>query len=80
LLVWPFFFTKDRGEMFEDFEHSSVDTGEAAIRVRNGGSGPLLLLRDHPRTHVMWHKIAPCLAEDFTVIATDGILTLARIP
>jgi haloacetate dehalogenase len=31
----------------------------------------LLLLHGNPLTHVMWHKIAPRLAEEFTVVATD---------
>jgi haloacetate dehalogenase len=30
-----------------------------------------LLLHGNPLTHVMWHKIAPRLAEDFTVVASD---------
>src|SRR5204862_1622966 len=46
--------------------------GAAAIRVRHGGRGPpLLLLHGIPQTHLMWHKIAPALARDFTVVATD---------
>jgi haloacetate dehalogenase len=58
--------------MFEGFELSTIDTGEAALRVRHGGSGPpLLLLHGHPQTHLMWHKVAPRLAERFTVIASD---------
>jgi haloacetate dehalogenase len=58
--------------MFEGFELSMVDTGEVMLRVRYGGNGPpLLLLHGHPQTHVMWHKIAPRLAEDFTVVAAD---------
>ena len=58
--------------MFEGFELSMVDTGEVMLRVRYGGNGPpLLLLHGHPQTHVMWHKIAPHLAEDFTVVAAD---------
>src|SRR5689334_22687196 len=58
--------------MFEGFELSMIDTGEAVIRVRHGGSGPaLLLLHGHPQTHVMWHKIAPRLAQHFTVVAAD---------
>jgi haloacetate dehalogenase len=58
--------------MFEGFELSTIDAGEASIRVRHGGSGPpLLLLHGNPQTHVMWHLIAPRLAEDFTVVATD---------
>jgi len=40
--------------------------------MRIGGSGPpLLLLHGYPQTHVIWHKIAPSLAESFTVVATD---------
>jgi haloacetate dehalogenase len=58
--------------MFEGFEMTTIDTGEAQIRVRHGGSGPpLLLLHGNPQTHVMWHKIAPRLAQDFTVVAAD---------
>jgi haloacetate dehalogenase len=58
--------------MFEGFELSFVDTGEATIRVRHGGSGPpLLLLHGHPQTHAMWNLVAPGLAEDFTVVAAD---------
>jgi haloacetate dehalogenase len=58
--------------MFESFELATIDTGEAIIRVRHGGSGPpLLLLHGHPQTHVMWHRVAPSLAECFTVVAPD---------
>ncbi len=58
--------------LFEGFELSMIDTGEAVLRVRHGGSGPpLLLLHGHPQTHVIWHKIAPRLARDFSVIAPD---------
>jgi haloacetate dehalogenase len=58
--------------MFEGFRLSTIDTAQASIRVRHGGSGPpLLLLHGSPQTHVMWHLLAPRLAEDFTVIATD---------
>jgi haloacetate dehalogenase len=58
--------------VFEGFELSFLDTGEATIRVRHGGSGPpLLLLHGHPQTHAMWSLVAPGLAEDFTVVAAD---------
>ena len=58
--------------MFEGFDQASIDTGEAVIRVRHGGSGPpLLLLHGIPETHVMWHKVAPRLARRFTVVAAD---------
>src|SRR5256885_17007795 len=60
------------GGVFQGFELSMIDTGDAVIRVRHGGSGPpLLLLHGHPQTHFMWHQIAPRLARDFTVVATD---------
>jgi haloacetate dehalogenase len=58
--------------MFEGFTLTTIDTGEARIRLRHGGSGPpLLLLHGNPQTHVMWHKIAPRLAQEFTVVAAD---------
>jgi haloacetate dehalogenase len=60
------------GELFPGFELSRVDTGEATLRVRHGGSGPpLLLLHGHPQTHLMWHAVAPGLVERFTVVAPD---------
>jgi haloacetate dehalogenase len=58
--------------MFDGFTRSFVDTGEATICVRHGGSGPpLLLLHGYPQTHVMWHLVAPRLARDFSVVAMD---------
>lgn len=57
---------------FESFQLSRIDTGEATLRVRHGGSGPpLLLLHGYPETHMMWGKIADDLARDFTVVAPD---------
>ena len=58
--------------MFEGFALHHVDTAEATIRARIGGSGPpLLLLHGNPQTHLMWHAVAPALAERFTVVAAD---------
>src|SRR5262245_28909883 len=58
--------------MFDGFEVDDIDTGEAVIHCRRGGSGPpLLLLHGYPQTHAMWHLVAPRLARDFTVVATD---------
>jgi haloacetate dehalogenase len=58
--------------LFPGFELDRIDTGEAEIRVRHGGSGPpVLLLHGHPQTHAMWHLVAPVLAEELTVIAAD---------
>jgi haloacetate dehalogenase len=58
--------------LFPGFALERVDTGEAVIQVRHGGSGPpLLLLHGHPQTHAMWHAVAPRLASEFTVVALD---------
>jgi haloacetate dehalogenase len=58
--------------MFEGFTLTAMDANGVAIRVRHGGQGPgLLLLHGNPQTHVMWHKIAPRLAQDFTVVCAD---------
>jgi haloacetate dehalogenase len=58
--------------VFEGFELERVDVGEATLRVRRGGSGrAILLLHGHPRTHVTWHRVAPLLAERFSVVCPD---------
>jgi haloacetate dehalogenase len=58
--------------MFEGFRTETVDVDGVEILARVAGSGPpLLLLHGSPQTHVMWHLVAPRLAEDFTVIAPD---------
>ena len=58
--------------MFEGFETRRIVTSGVEIHLRLGGSGPpLLLLHGYPQTHVMWHRIAPYLAERFTVVAAD---------
>lgn len=58
--------------MFEGFERKRIDAGGIEINLMLGGSGPpLLLLHGYPQTHVMWRKVAPALAERFTVVAAD---------
>jgi haloacetate dehalogenase len=58
--------------LFEGFAHTQLDGAGARINLRYGGSGPpLLLLHGNPLTHVSWHKVAPRLAEHYTVVATD---------
>lgn len=61
---------------FEGFELSQIavpdPAGPVKLRVRHGGSGPpLLLLHGYPETHMMWAKVAPGLAKDFTVVCPD---------
>ncbi len=58
--------------MFEGFRKRFVDVAEGEIFCRSAGDGPpLLLLHGYPQTHLMWHKTAPELARDFTVVAPD---------
>jgi haloacetate dehalogenase len=58
--------------MFAGFETATVDVGETTIFIRRRGHGqPVLLLHGFPETHLMWHRVAPVLAEDFTVISAD---------
>jgi haloacetate dehalogenase len=58
--------------MFEGFEVRDIATRETSIHARIGGSGPpLLLLHGYPQTHVMWHQVAPALAERCTVVCPD---------
>jgi haloacetate dehalogenase len=58
--------------MFDGFTLDRIDVGEAVLRVRHGSSGPpVLLLHGHPRTHTTWHRVAPLLARDHTVVCPD---------
>lgn len=58
--------------MFDGFATSMIDVGETSIFIRRKGSGrPLLLLHGFPQTHAMWHRVAPRLAERFTVVCAD---------
>jgi haloacetate dehalogenase len=58
--------------VFPNFEEQRVDVGEAEIYLRRRGNGPpLLLLHGYPQTHVTWHKIAPDLADEYTVVSPD---------
>ena len=58
--------------LFDGFKTFKVQTSGATINVVTAGQGPpLLLLHGNPQTHVMWHKIAPQLAREFTVVAAD---------
>ncbi|WP_110656779.1 alpha/beta fold hydrolase [Salinicola halimionae] len=59
--------------MFDGFREFDIEVeNDVAIHGVIGGEGPpLLLLHGHPQTHVIWHRLAPRLAEHYTVVATD---------
>lgn len=59
-------------DLFPGFSAHNVASAGGGIFARVGGSGPpLLLLHGFPQTHVEWHKIAPLLAQRFTLIIPD---------
>ena len=59
--------------MFEGFTRHRIETSPSTtINLVAAGTGEgLLLLHGCPETLVMWHKIAPALADDFAVVASD---------
>jgi haloacetate dehalogenase len=58
--------------MFDGFTRQHITTPETTISLVRGGRGaPLLLLHGYPQTHVCWHRVAPLLAERFTVVCPD---------
>jgi haloacetate dehalogenase len=57
---------------FPGFERKLIQTSGAVINLVHGGRGPaLLLLHGYPQTHCIWHRIAPRLAETYTVVLAD---------
>lgn len=62
----------DLADLFPGFATRWIATRAGRFFVRAKGDGPpLLLLHGYPQTHVEWHKIAPKLAERFTVVLMD---------
>jgi haloacetate dehalogenase len=59
-------------EFFPGFKKITKKTSGATINFVTAGNGPgLLLLHGYPETHIEWRKIAPQLAQKFTVVASD---------
>ncbi|WP_395701971.1 alpha/beta fold hydrolase, partial [Aquabacterium sp.] len=59
--------------LFPGFTAHDIET-DTGVRIHalTGGSGPpLLLLHGHPQTSAIWHRVAPTLAQRFTVVAAD---------
>jgi len=58
--------------LFPGFKKRRVRTSGATINLVTKGDGPpLLMLHGYPETHAMWHKIAPDLARDYTLVCAD---------
>ena len=59
--------------MFEGFERKRIDVGDdVTINCVVGGQGPaILLLHGYPQTHAEWARVAPILAERYTVVCGD---------
>jgi haloacetate dehalogenase len=62
----------DAADLFPGFSSHWIATPAGKIFARMGGEGdPLLLIHGFPQSHVMWHRVAPKLAESFQVICMD---------
>jgi len=58
--------------LFPGFATRRIRTSGATINLVTGGEGPpLLLLHGYPQTHAMWHKVAPQLAREYTLVCPD---------
>ena len=54
------------------FTRATIAVTGTDIAVAVAGSGPpLLLLHGFPQTMAMWHRVAPLLADHFTVVCAD---------
>jgi haloacetate dehalogenase len=56
----------------DGFTHSAVEVGPTSYRPGVAGDGsPVLLLHGFPETHYCWHRVAPGLAAEHTVVVCD---------
>jgi len=59
-------------KLFPGFVQTEVRTRGATIPVfHKGGGPPVLLLHGYPESQVTWHRVAPRLAERFSVYVPD---------
>lgn len=63
-------------KLFPNFIARKIRTSGATINLEWGGAvradrPAILLLHGYPETHAMWHKVAPTLARDYTVVCPD---------
>ena len=58
--------------MLEHFTQGRIAVNGTDIAYRIAGQGePLLLLHGHPQTQAIWHKVAPYLTSQYTVVLAD---------
>jgi haloacetate dehalogenase len=57
---------------FDVFSREAIDVDAGRVFIRRAGSGPVvLLLHGYPETSLAWRKVAPALADEFTIVAAD---------
>ncbi|MCP1117205.1 alpha/beta fold hydrolase [Robbsia andropogonis] len=57
---------------FPSWQRIDAEAGGVHFAGARGGDGPpLLLIHGYPQTHIAWRKVAPELAEHYTVIVPD---------
>src|SRR5581483_6157336 len=62
----------DLADLYPGFASHWIDTEAGKIFARSGGNGPpLLLLHGYAQSNVMWHRVAPKLAEHFALVIPD---------
>ena len=62
------------GDWFEGFERVDIDVAGQRVHARVGGRAgapPLLLLHGFPQTHVLWHRVARRLVDEFRLVLPD---------
>src|SRR5712692_7790532 len=62
----------DLADLHPGFASKWLATASGRVFARTGGEGPpLLLLHGYPQTNVMWHRVAPALAQHFSLVIPD---------
>src|SRR5260221_7576311 len=63
---------RDLADLFPGYASEWITPSAGRFFARVGGKGPpLLLLHGFSETHVMWHRVAPQLADKFKLIVAD---------
>jgi haloacetate dehalogenase len=62
----------DLADLYPGFASHWIATSIGKMFARTGGAGPpLLLLHGYTQTNVMWHRVAPLLAQRFSLVIPD---------